>query len=175
MGAFSTYDQVFNRIDGKRIAEREHIMGKTTLTGRPVCQVGLIVRDIEKSRAAYARVLGVDVPDIIISGTQAEANTEYRGGPTEARAKLTFFQVGQVSIELIEPFNGPSTWQEFLDEKGEGVHHIAFEVDDAQACTEEMADEGISLVQRGDYEGGSYTYLDAQKSLGLVLELLQND
>ena len=91
------------------------------------------------------------------------------------RAKLAFFQLGQVSIELIEPFNGPSTWQEFLDEKGEGVHHIAFEVDDAQASVAELEGMDMTMVQKGDYEGGSYTYVDAQKSLGLVLELLQND
>ena len=83
-----------------------------------VCQVGLIVRDIERSLETYGRVFGVPKPDVIITDEPEIAHTRYRGKSTDARAKLAFFDMGQVSLELIEPIGGPSTWQEFLDEKG---------------------------------------------------------
>src|SRR5512144_2874176 len=99
--------------------------GLGTLT---VTQIGIVVRNIDTSRQAYADVFGVPVPPANLTDPLEQAHTEYRGQPSEARAKLAFFKFGQVSIELIEPVGGPSTWQEFLDTHGEGVHHIAFNI-----------------------------------------------
>jgi methylmalonyl-CoA/ethylmalonyl-CoA epimerase len=139
-----------------------------------VCQVGLIVRDIERSAEAYSRVFGVPKPEFIVTDEQEVAHTRYRGEPTDARAKLAFFDMGQVTLELIEPIGGPSTWQEFLDEKGEGVHHIAFFVTDTDRAVKFLAGIGIGVVQQGDYTGGRYTYVDSAPALSVVLELLEN-
>ena len=139
-----------------------------------VCQVGLIVRDIERSIEAYSRVFGVPKPEFVVTDGQETAHTRYRGEPTDARAKLAFFSMGQVTLELIEPIGGPSTWQEFLDEKGEGVHHIAFFVEDTDQAVESLEGNGIRVVQQGDYTGGRYTYVDSAPALSVVLELLEN-
>lgn len=138
------------------------------------CQVGLIVRDIERSARAYSQALGLPMPEIFLTDPLEVAHTVYRGKPSEGRAKLAFFHLGQVSIELIEPVGGPSTWQEFLDTKGEGVHHLAFQVKDTGQVVEFLAGQGISVIQQGDYTGGRYTYLDATQSLAVILELLEN-
>jgi methylmalonyl-CoA/ethylmalonyl-CoA epimerase len=139
-----------------------------------ICQVGLIVRDIERSIAAYSRVFGLPKPEVIVTDGQEIAHTRYRGEPTDARAKLAFFEMGQVTLELIEPIGGPSTWQEFLDERGEGVHHIAFFVKGTDQVVAFLEENGIALVQQGDYTGGRYTYVDSVPNLGVVLELLEN-
>jgi methylmalonyl-CoA/ethylmalonyl-CoA epimerase len=139
-----------------------------------ICQVGLIVRDIERSIAAYSRVFGMSEPEVIVTDGPEIAHTRFKGEPTDARAKLAFFQMGQVSLELIEPIGGPSTWREFLDEKGEGVHHIAFFVKDTDEAVRFLDGEDISVVQQGDYTGGRYTYLDSASALGVALELLEN-
>jgi len=144
------------------------------LSCRTVCQIGLVVRDVEKSARAYADLLGVDVPGWIITGPQRETNSRYHDKPTDARAKLAFFQMDNISIELIEPVDGPSTWQEFLDTKGEGVHHIAFHVEDMDGHVAMLGDKGMPLAQRGDFTGGGYTYIDSGKKLGVILELLAN-
>ena len=78
------------------------------------------------------------------------------------------------SLELIEPIGGPSTWQEFLDERGEGVHHIAFFVEDTDQVVALLEGNGIAVVQQGDYTGGRYTYVDSAPALGVILELLEN-
>ena len=145
--------------------------GIGTLT---ITQVGLVVRNIEQTARAFAAVFGIPVPSSNLTGSLDEAHTEYKGQPSEARARLAFIKAGQVSIELIEPIGGPSTWRDFLDEHGEGVHHIAFEIKGMNERITYLADKGVPLVQRGDYTGGRYAYLDGTSSLGVVLELLEN-
>jgi methylmalonyl-CoA/ethylmalonyl-CoA epimerase len=139
-----------------------------------VCQVGLVVRDVERSLAAYSQVFGLPKPEVILTDGQEIAHTRYRGEPTDARAKLAFFDMGQVSLELIEPIGGPSTWQEFLDERGEGVHHIAFFVEGTDQVVASLEGNGIAVIQQGDYTGGRYTYVDSAPALGVILELLEN-
>jgi len=150
------------------------MMDNAALGTHIVCQVGLIVRDIERSIETYSRVFGMPEPEIVVTDGSEIAHTRFRGEPTDARAKLAFFEMGQVSLELIEPIGGPSTWQEFLDEKGEGVHHIAFIVEDTDEVVRFMEREGVGMVQQGDYTGGRYTYLGSASVLGVVLELLEN-
>jgi 4-hydroxyphenylpyruvate dioxygenase-like putative hemolysin len=145
-------------------------IGTTTIT-----QVGIVVRDIEKSIDHYMQVFGVTQrPSAIITDTVDAAHTNLRGESTEARAKLAFFPMGQVTIELIEPVGGPSTWKEFLDTHGEGVHHIAFQVKGTDQVVQFLEGQGVPFVQQGDYTGGMYTYVDGAPKLGVMLELLEN-
>lgn len=149
-------------------------MEKQTLGSNLICQIGIVVRDIERTAKAYADIFGMDMPKIIITDTEDKTHIEFRNEPTQARAKLAFFQMGSLSLELIEPVGGPSTWQEFLDEHGEGAHHIAFQIDDTDKVVKFLDGKGISVIQQGDYTGGRYTYVDGVPVLGVVLELLEN-
>ncbi|MBN2047390.1 MAG: VOC family protein [Anaerolineaceae bacterium] len=137
-----------------------------------MAQVAIVVHDINQKSKAFAEFLGVDVPEPRLTGTYDEANTHYMGEPTEARAKLAFFELDNIQIELIEPVGGPSTWQNALDEHGEGVHHIAFWVKDLDKEILRLEGQGIKLEQKGDFTGGGYAYMDASSKLGCVLELL---
>jgi methylmalonyl-CoA/ethylmalonyl-CoA epimerase len=153
------------------MSDIETTTGISTLT---VTQVGLVVRDIGKTARAFADVFGVPVPPVNLTDGVDIAHTEYKGQPSEARAKLSFFNFGQVTIELIEPIGQPSTWQDFLDEHGEGVHHIAFEIKGMDKQITYLTGKGVPLIQRGDYTGGRYAYTDGVPQLGVVLELLEN-
>jgi catechol 2,3-dioxygenase-like lactoylglutathione lyase family enzyme len=145
------------------------------LGSKKLVQIGLIVRDIEKTSTAYAEVFGVEVPQWILTDPEDTAHTRYRGQRTEARAKLAFLDMGSVTIELIEPVGGPSTWQDFLEVHGEGVHHIAFVVNGMPEQVSFLESKGVSLVQSGEYTGGRYAYMDGQEQLKVILELLEND
>jgi catechol 2,3-dioxygenase-like lactoylglutathione lyase family enzyme len=144
-------------------------IGTTTIT-----QIGLVVKDMEKSIDAYCNILGLPRPEVIITDEYSQAKTVYRGKPSYARAKLAFFNMGQVQIELIEPVGEPSTWKEALDANGYSVHHIAFQVKDTPAVVDYLAGHDIPMVQQAHYPGGMYTYLDSQEKLGVILELLEN-
>ncbi len=148
----------------------EQTLGTTTVT-----QVGIVVHDIEAKARAWAEVLGLPVPDIMITDTYQRAQTEYNGEPSDARAKLAFFDLGQVSLELIEPVDKPSTWRDQLDEHGDSLHHIAFEIKGMPARVAYLEAKGLRLVQRGEYRGGRYAYVDGSAQLGAILELLEND
>ncbi len=151
-------------------------MDKKILGTDTVVQVGFIVNDIEKTGHDFADFLGLDYPGWSITGTREEAETEYMGKPSDARAKLMFFSVGgALQIELIEPDNEPSTWREHLDKYGEGVHHLAFNVKGMKEKTVALKANGIQFLQKGEYTGGRYAYFDAKESLKTVIELLEND
>lgn len=139
-----------------------------------VTQIGIIVSDIERSAERYSRLFGVPLPNIIVTDGYEKAKTTFEGAPSTAQAKLAFFRLGQVSLELIEPIGEPSTWKKHLDEKGESVHHIAFQVKGTPQVTAALAEEGIPVQQQGYYTGGMYTYLDSAEQLGVNLELLEN-
>ena len=150
-------------------------MTEPTLGNNIVMQVGIIVRDIETKARAWSEILGLPMPNIIITDTVDKAQTEYKGKPTVARAKLAFFHVGQLDVELIEPIDGPSTWKDQLDGHGDSLHHIAFVIEGMQEKVAYLNSKGVPLLQRGEYTGGRYAYLDGVAQLGTVLELLEND
>lgn len=151
-------------------------MSNSLLGTEVLCQVGILVHDIEKTSKDWAVFLGVDVPEIKMTGAIEDAQTKYLGEASQARAKLAFFHAGaNVDIELIEPDKNPSTWRHDLDANGEGFHHIAFRIKGMKEKIELCGKQGIKLLQTGEYTGGRYAYLDANDKLKLVLELLEND
>jgi catechol 2,3-dioxygenase-like lactoylglutathione lyase family enzyme len=165
----------------------EHFSGVPQLSGPPfpadkglgtdiICQVGLIVHDIERTAQRYSEVLGLPQPEIMVTPGYEKSKTTYKGEPSEATAKLAFFDLGQLQLELIEPDEKPSVWRDFLEEKGEGAQHIAFQVKDTGRATEHLGRHGIEIAQQGLYADGSgmYTYLASDAKLGTTLELLEN-
>ena len=138
-----------------------------------LCQIGLVVKDADRTAGKIAEITGVEASAPVITDDFEKARTHYRGKPSPAKAKLIFFNMGQVSIEVIEPIGEPSTWKEFLDKNGDGVHHIAFTVKNADRTAEGLSAEGIPAVQSGVFEGGKYIYLEGEKELGVMLELLE--
>ncbi len=150
-------------------------MTETGIGTTTVMQVGIIVRDIEAKVRAWSEVFGLPEPEIMLTDSVERAQTTYKGELSEARARLAFFDLGQVSLELIEPIGEPSTWKEHLDQHGESIHHIAFVVEGMPEKRAYLETKGIPLVQTGEYTGGRYAYFDGLAKLGLVVELLEND
>ncbi|MCL1843905.1 MAG: VOC family protein [Defluviitaleaceae bacterium] len=151
-------------------------MEKNLLGTNVVTQVGILVHDIEKTGADFAALLGMEKPGWSWTGTREEAQTEYRGKPSDARAKLMFFPVGgSMTIELIEPDKNPSTWREDLDKNGEGVHHLAFNIKGMGETVARLEAAGMPLIQKGEYPGGRYAYINSNGPLKTLVELLEND
>jgi hypothetical protein len=151
------------------------MMSPSPLGAGTAVQIGLVVGDIEAAVRAWSQLLAVPPPEIILTDPVELARTEYRGQPTPARARLAFFPLGQVRLELIEPLGEPSTWREQLQAHGPSLHHIAFEVEGMAGRLAALSGHGLDLIQRGEYEGGRYAYLDGLERFGAVLELLEND
>ncbi|WP_379132083.1 VOC family protein [Paenibacillus sp. sgz500958] len=150
-------------------------MDKGILSTQVITQIGIIVKDIEKTAKSYADFFGIPQPEAFWTDTQNLAQTELRGEATPARAKLAFVDAGQVQIELIQPDEQPSTWREFLDTQGEGIHHIAFAIKGMKEKIELLGQHGMPLIQKGEYTGGRYAYMDSFSELKVLVELLEND
>lgn len=148
-------------------------MSEDNLGSTTVAQIAIVVRDIEEACKRWSVILGQPIPNVIITQPGTEVNMTYRGQESNAQAKLAFFNLGQVQLELIEPIGEHSTWKEALDKNGESVHHIAFWVEDMQASVDFLKQHGIAMIQRGDMGEGQYAYFDAEERLGVQLELLE--
>jgi methylmalonyl-CoA/ethylmalonyl-CoA epimerase len=150
-------------------------MDRNMLGTKIITQIGILVHDIEKTSQAYADFFGVEKPKWFETAAMEFARTEYRGAPTPARAKLAFFDMGSLQLELIEPDHHPSTWRESLDKYGEGPHHIAFVIEGMKEKIAVLERNGMPLLQKGEYTGGRYAYIDTLKDLKVIVELLEND
>jgi methylmalonyl-CoA/ethylmalonyl-CoA epimerase len=144
---------------------------------KKVIQVAIVVRDIEASSRRWAELLGMPAPPIRTTRPGHEVKVTYRGKPSDGRAKLTFFQLGQVVLELIQPVGEGTSWKEFLDKKGEGVQHIGFQVSDPERTSRALESAGMPVIHRGRYDSddGTYIYHDSLDSLGVLIELLHSD
>ena len=149
------------------------ILGTSTLS-----QVGFIVRDIEKSKQVFAEFLGVEAPPTVDGGTYEIARTTFMGQPAPmANCWMAFFNIAPgLQLELIQPNGQPSAWQMYLDEYGEGMHHLAFPVSDTEQKVISAEAFGMPCIQRGKYGDGSgeYAYFDARKQLKCFIETLES-
>ena len=144
---------------------------------KKVIQIAIVVRDIETASRRWAEVLGMPVPEIRTTRPGHEVKMTYRGRPSDGQAKLTFFNLGQVVLELIQPVGEGTSWKEILDKRGEGVHHLGFQVVDPDKASQSLEREGFPVIHKGRYDSddGTYIYFDSQKSLGVLIEALHSD
>lgn len=83
--------------------------------------------------------------------------------------------IGDFQLQLVQPGPEPTPQRRFLDERGEGVFHIGFEVPDADAAVEQAAALGVAPLMSGRRPDGSgFTYFDTADAAGVVLEIRQS-
>ena len=150
-------------------------MENNILGTKLITQIGILVHDIEATSQAYAQFFGVEKPQCSITDEVDKTQTQYRGKRSAARAKLAFFDMGSLQLELIEPDHNPSTWRESLDKNGEGPHHIAFVIEGMNEKIAVLERNQIPLLQKGEYTGGLFAFIDTLRDLKVIIELLEND
>ena len=142
------------------------------LGSKLICQVAMVVRDADKATRRFAELLGVPVPAVSMANEDGSDTVTYRGEPTKGRVRLSFFEMENLIVEFIEPTEDPTTWKEFLETNGPGVHHIAFKTKNCMLETAGKLERfGYPLIQNGD----KYAYVDSVGDLGVILELLDID
>ncbi len=142
------------------------------LSSNLVVQIAILVNDIDTSLENWCKLFGVKNYGHTVTAAPEVTNIKFKGESTPARAKLGFIKLGQVTLEIIEPDHNPSVWREYLDEHGEGFHHIAFNVDNMEDAVANFTNEDMALIQSGEYVGGEYAYMDTADKLKMVIELL---
>lgn len=143
-----------------------------------VCQIGIVVKDIEKAAEHYSEIFGVERPEIFRVPPPEETDIHFRGEPAATRARICLFKMSQLLLELIEPDGEPSSWKEFLDTNGEGVHHIGFlqkDRDHYDSAIEYFEKNGMPVRHTGLRPGGSYAYMESARQMGVILNLKYKD
>jgi len=139
-----------------------------------ISQVAIVVRDIQKAMEHYWSVFGLGPWSVYTFAPPDLTDTTVHGKPEPYSMRIAFTMVGSVMLELIQPLEGRSIYKEFLEERGEGLHHIAcFKVDDIERAVEELGRRGIGVLQSGRWRGGHFVYMDTEKTLGTIVELVK--
>lgn len=138
-------------------------MATHKLQPEAIVHIGLIVKDADKVIDTWERVYGIGPWTVRELGA-----TEAEGRP---RARLCFANVGSVQFELIEPGEHPALafHSHVLDTQGEGLHHVAFFVDDVDGEVSNLVAQGAELMVGAP---GSYAYLGTGPG-GAIFELMQ--
>ncbi len=124
--------------------------------------IGIAVRDIARSNELFTKLL--NVPPYKAEAVEAEG------------VNTSFFQVSQTKIELLEATTPDSPIAKFLEKKGEGIHHLAFEVDDISAEMERLTAEGFTLLSERPKRGADnkwVCFLHPKGTNGVLIELCQ--
>jgi methylmalonyl-CoA/ethylmalonyl-CoA epimerase len=135
-----------------------------------VIQVGIVVRDVEKT---VERLTSLGIGPFQEMVLPPDRKEWFRGEPMYADFKIYGAMIGDIQIELIQPLSGDSPHKEFLETKGEGIQHIACAVEDIQKAVDELAEQDVSILLRAEFPGGrGAAYCDLGVG-NIIIELIQ--
>lgn len=128
---------------------------------KEINQIAIVVKDVQTVAENYWNILGIGPWDIYAWEAPLVYDRTYHGKPSWAREKIALAQVGGVQLELCQPVDGDSVYQDFLMEHGEGLHHLNFLVDDVDETAEILINEGFpSLKSERFRDNGAVNYID---------------
>jgi hypothetical protein len=140
---------------------------------RRINQVCIVVRDLQKTMERYWEDLGIGPWKIYQFEGPLLREMTIKGKPAKYKMSLALCQMDNIFLELIQPLSGETIYKEFLEEKGEGLHHLGFFVDDLDQALRNFEMSGIGTIQTGRFQGGGFAYLDTQEKLGTIFELIE--
>lgn len=139
-----------------------------------ITQIAILVKDLRATMELYHRTLGWGPWEVFeFFGPPALHDSAIRGVPTSFTIHLASTQVGPIAVELLQPVDGPSVFQEWLERHGEGIHHLAGRKvgSDADALHNELADLGVhDLLSGGFGRHSRFFFLDSEPTLKFILE-----
>ena len=154
----------------------KHAMSPSPTGMRSIDQVAVVVRNLDAAMERYAAQLGIGPWDVYTYGPHRMPTMTFRGRDHPYVMKLALAQVGTTQYELIEPVEGPTTYHEYLEQRGEGLHHLGYYVADVDTEIARMAALGYPLLQSGRGFGvdgdGAYAYFDSEAGLGCIVEAI---
>lgn len=145
---------------------------KNILGLEKVNQVGIVVRDMDKAIKNYWEIFGISFPKVLIP---EYFNRVYRGKPENFRMKIGLAMVRDLQIELVQPLEGETTYGEFLEKWGEGIHHLGFDVNNLDERVAAFQKLGVGVLMSGERVGAKFAYMDTEGSVGIIVELVQKE
>ncbi len=125
-----------------------------------ISHLGVAVKDLEEARNYYRSVFGLESSDPIIGG--------------DGTVKVSLVEVGNAIVELLQPIGSEGVMTKFLEKRGEGIHHLCYEVDDINAEVESLKAKGMEVLgePRPGAEGMA-VFLHPRGTHGVLVELVE--
>ena len=125
--------------------------------------IGIAVSDLDKAIVTYEKILNKKL-------TKTER-------VESEKVETAFFDTGESKVELLGPTDETSVIQKFVDKNGEGLHHVAFEVDDIHREMDRLKNEGFRLLNEEPKQGADnklIVFLHPKDNHGVLVELCQS-
>lgn len=139
-----------------------------------ISQIAVVCNDLQKTMQQYTKLLGWGPWNVYRHEPPRLHHTELHGQPTEYTMLGAETHVGEMGFELLQPLDGPSIYKEWLDEHGEGLHHVALMLHSFEESTDlkkRFADLGAEVLMGGRIgETIEFYYLDTEPSLKIIVE-----
>ena len=129
---------------------------------KKINHIAIAVNNIEEAAKFYQTILGLN-----LSGVEVV---------TAQKTRVGFFKIGESNIELVQPAEPDSPLVKFLETKGQGIHHICFEVDDVEAEVKAFHEKGATLIDQKPRPGAHNTkvaFVHPKSSSGVLIELCE--
>ena len=132
-------------------------------TARHINHVCIAVKDLDETIRFYSDVFGVAEAEVVDIEDQ------------DVRA--TLIRVGGSQLEFIEPTDPNGSVAKFIERRGEGVHHMCFEVEDLAGTLRRLDEQGIAVIDREPREGlsGTIGFIHPKATRGVLIELVDQD
>lgn len=129
--------------------------------------IGYVTRDISRTMEDFQKYFGLEsftklMPDYF--------NRRYRGKPGDFKMQLAFARVGNIVYELIQVLEGKTIYEDFMNEHGEGIHHLGYEISDLAKWTQAYKEVGIEPIMSGERTGVKWAYFDTP---AVIVELIE--
>ena len=125
--------------------------------------IGIAVKNLDTSIPFYEEVLGLScyaVEEVI-----------------DQKVKTAFFKIGETKLELLEATSPDSAIAKFIEKRGEGIHHIAFAVDDINKSLQDVENKGVRLIDKTSRKGAERLdigFLHPASTFGVLMEFCEN-
>ena len=147
------------------------------LSGNKPFQAGFLVKDLEACIRFYNKSFGVSGWQIYTYGPAILNRMIYRGKNITYSNRIGLNYISSTRIELIQPLEGYTIFNEFIEKHGYGQHHLGIYVDNIKAAIAEAETAGFNVIMEGGGHGldgdGFYAYLDTEETLGTTYELIE--
>jgi catechol 2,3-dioxygenase-like lactoylglutathione lyase family enzyme len=142
----------------------------------PIGQVGLVVRDLEGAMEGFWRTFGIG-PWKVYTNSAPPLRCSYRGRPVSYRMRVALAQSGPLVIELLQYLDGECLHRDFMETGRDGLEHLGIYVPQLDRAVAHLQSRGLELLQIahgiGVHGDGGYAFLDTERTLGAILELIQ--
>ncbi len=129
---------------------------------KKINHIAIAVNNIEEAAKFYQEVMGLTLSGVEVVSAQ--------------KTRVGFFKIGESNIELVQPAEPDSPLTKFLETKGQGIHHICFEVDDVEAEVKSFLEKGATMIDqkpRPGAHGTKVAFVHPKSSNGVLIELCE--